>query len=192
MNKSLALVIAAILLACVGFTGAALAAEISTNGTIGFKLIGANEEDKVGGIFGAEDVLPRYSLTLTWRASEADLIPEFGRAKEALMFDAAYTNLYDGADIEKDDWYSSRYEAKRTYSLGTLSVTAEMRSFSPGSVVSFFNMIEEFREEKGQIEKLLWFQLQLPVTVLPNRSTVVSDTFYRFRDAKGGNGWIRK
>jgi len=85
------LVIGAVLVACAfAFTGAALAAEISTSGTIEFKLTGTSEEDQASGLFGAGDVLVDYSVTLTSDSWEVNLTPEFDLASEALTFDDAY------------------------------------------------------------------------------------------------------
>jgi len=85
------LIIVAVLVACVfGFTGAALAAEYSTSGTIEFKVTGTSEDGKASGLFGAGDVLVDYSVTLTSGAFEANLTPEFDLAGEALTFDDAY------------------------------------------------------------------------------------------------------
>ena len=85
------LVIGAVLVACAfAFTGAALAAEISTSGTIEFKLTGTSEEGKASGLFAAGDVLVDYSVTLTSDAWEANLTPEFDLAGGALTFDDAY------------------------------------------------------------------------------------------------------
>ena len=85
------LVIGAVLVACAfAFTGAALAAEISTSGTIEFTLSGTSEEGEPSGLFGAGDVLVDYSVTLTSDSWEANLTPEFDLASEALTFDDAY------------------------------------------------------------------------------------------------------
>ena len=85
------LIIVAVLVACVfGFTGAALAADISTSGTIEFKVTGTSEDGQASGLFGAGDVLVDYSVTLTSGAFEANLTPEFDLAGEALTFDDAY------------------------------------------------------------------------------------------------------
>ena len=86
-----AFLIGAVLTVCAfAFTGAALAAEISTSGTIEFKLTGTTEEGGVSGLFAAGDVLVDYSVTLTSDAWEANLTPEFDLAGEALTFDDAY------------------------------------------------------------------------------------------------------
>lgn len=85
------LIIVAVLVACVfGFTGAALAADISTSGTIEFKVTGTSQDGQASGLFGAGDVLVDYSVTLTSGAFEANLTPEFDLAGEALTFDDAY------------------------------------------------------------------------------------------------------
>ncbi len=85
------LVVSAVLMVCVfGFTGAALAAEISTSGTIEFKLTGTSEDGQASGLFGAGDVLVDYSVVLTSGTFEANLTPEFDLAGEALTFDEAY------------------------------------------------------------------------------------------------------
>jgi len=85
------LIIVAVLVACVfGFTGAVLAADISTSGTIEFKVTGTSEDGQASGLFGAGDVLVDYSVTLTSGTFEANLTPEFDLAGEALTFDDAY------------------------------------------------------------------------------------------------------
>lgn len=85
------LVVAAVLVACLfGFTGAVLAAEISTSGDIQFKLTGTSQEDAASGLFGAGDVLVNYGVTLASGAFEANLTPQFDLAGEALTFDDAY------------------------------------------------------------------------------------------------------
>lgn len=85
------LVVAAVLVACAfGFTGAALAAEISTSGDVQFKLTGTSEDGQASGLFGAGDVLVKYSVTLTSGTFEANLTPKFNLADEALEADDAY------------------------------------------------------------------------------------------------------
>jgi hypothetical protein len=85
------LVVAAVLVACAfGFTGAALAAEISTSGTIEMKLTGTSEDGQASGLFGAGDVLVDYSVTLTSGTFEANLTPEFDLTGTEMTFDDAY------------------------------------------------------------------------------------------------------
>lgn len=85
------LMVVAVLVACVfGFTGAALATELSTSGTIEFKVTGTSEDGKASGLFGAGDVLVDYSVTLTSGAFEANLTPEFDLTGTEMTFDAAY------------------------------------------------------------------------------------------------------
>jgi len=85
------LVAIAVLVACVfGFTGAALAAEYSTSGTIEFNLTGTSKDGEASGLFGAGDVLVNYAVTLTSGTFEANLTPQFDLAGEALTFDEAY------------------------------------------------------------------------------------------------------
>jgi len=85
------LVIGAVLVACAfAFTGAALAAEISTSGTMEFKLTGTSQEDQASGLFGAGDVFVDYGVTLTSGAWEANLTPEFDLAGDDLTWASAY------------------------------------------------------------------------------------------------------
>jgi len=77
--------------ACVfGFTGAVLAADISTSGTLEFLVTGTSEDGQASGLFGAGDVLVDYSVTLTSGTFEVNLTPEFDLAGEALTFADAY------------------------------------------------------------------------------------------------------
>jgi len=72
------LVVIAVLLACVfGFTGAALAAEISTSGRTEFKLTGTSEEGKASGLFQKGAVRIDYEVTLTSGSFETVLMPRF-------------------------------------------------------------------------------------------------------------------
>ena len=85
------LVVAAVLVACVfGFTGAVLAADISTSGTIEFKVTGTSQDGQASGLFGAGDVLVDYSVTLTSGTFEANLTPEFDLTGTEMTFDDAY------------------------------------------------------------------------------------------------------
>ena len=85
------LVVMAVLVACVfGFTGAILATEISTSGTIEFKLTGTSQEDQASGRFAAGDVFVLYGVTLTSGTFEANLTPKFDLAGEALAVEEAY------------------------------------------------------------------------------------------------------
>lgn len=88
------LVLGAMLVASVFlFTGAALASEISTSGTIEFKLTGTSQEDQASGLFAAGDVLVDYSVTLTSDSWEANITPEFDLAGDDLTWADAYIKL---------------------------------------------------------------------------------------------------
>ncbi len=85
------LIVVAVLVACVfGFTGAVLAADISTSGTIEFKVTGTSQDGQASGLFGAGDVLVLYSVTLTSGTFETNLTPKFNLADEALEVEDAY------------------------------------------------------------------------------------------------------
>lgn len=85
------LVIGAVLVACAfAFAGAALAADISTSGTIQFKLTGTSQDGQASGLFAAGDVEILYAVTLTSDSWEAGITPYFDLAGDDLTWDAAY------------------------------------------------------------------------------------------------------
>lgn len=75
------------------FTGAALASEISTSGTIEFKLTGTSQDGQASGLFAAGDVLIDYSVVLTSGSWEANITPEFDLAGDDLTFADAYIKV---------------------------------------------------------------------------------------------------
>jgi len=84
------LIVVAVLVACVfGFTGAALAAEFCSKGTIEFKLTGTSQDGEASGLFGAGDVEVCYGLSLTSGTFEAVVVPKLKLAGE-LDCDEAY------------------------------------------------------------------------------------------------------
>ena len=89
MKKGLLAVVTILACALVG-AGIATAAEISTSGTIEFKISGTSEEGEPSGAFANGDVNVIYGVTITSGAFEAYIAPKANLVDEALTYDDAY------------------------------------------------------------------------------------------------------